>query len=421
MSDNTIGPFKVVQKIGKGHNPEAFRSKDGKNVIYVINANYTADRLDGPWKRGKFDFDRRDRRIIEGLSNLTFAQREDGTYLMVCRGGGVWFSETGLTPYNQVTDKRVYPAVVGNFEDPVVWRDHVQYHLVVNDWLGRIAWYLRSKDGVNWVTDPGEAYVPGIAKHADGHNEDWFKYERMKVYQDKYGRAIQANFAVIDVLKNLDKGGDNHSSKNIGIPLNPGLLLTILDKEPITAATPTIRVRIAAESGFDPHTDVEVSSLRFGASTEVNFGRGAKVRSIAKDGADLIVTFDGAGNGITEAEFAPKLIGKTTKGGLLYGYARLPYVRYIEPILSARQPKFDKQKGIWEVEVQNFGQVASQAVVLQIRDREGKEFSISKVPALKPFEKTLLHLQPLAGDAKPSAVIIQDSNGKLLSNFTFKK
>lgn len=120
---------------------------------------------------------------------------------MVCRGGGIWVSRDGLSEYNQLTDKRVYPDVDGRFEDPVIWRDHIQYHLIVNDWLGRIAFYLRSKDGVNWVVDPGEAYMPGVAVHADGQVEDWFKYERLKVYQDKYGRAVQANFAVIDTLK----------------------------------------------------------------------------------------------------------------------------------------------------------------------------------------------------------------------------
>jgi hypothetical protein len=423
--DNSIGPFKVVETIGKGWNPEAFLSRDGKHVIYFHTRQpgyYISDSLNGPWKAGKFEFNSRDRRIIEGLTNLTFAQREDGSYLMVCRGGGVWFSKTGLTPYNQVSDKRVYPAVAGAFEDPVIWRDHVQYHLIVNDWLGRIAWYQRSKDGVNWVTDPGEAYMPGVAKHANGHVEDWFKFERIKVLQDKYGRAIQANLAVIDILKHEDKANDNHSSKNISIPLNPGLLLTILDKAPITTATKTIRVRIAAEEGFNPHADVDVNSLRFGASTEVNFGRGSKVQNTEEDGTDLIVTFNAEGNGIKEDEFAPKLIGKTKKGGLLYGYARLPYVNYIEPILSSLKPKFDKKNGAWEIEVQNFGQVASQPALLQLKDADGKELAKEKVPALKPFEKTLIRLQQLAGvkNVNNGAVVIQDSNGKILSNFTFK-
>lgn len=204
--DNLIGPFVVKDTIGPGHNPEAFRSKDGQYVIYVIDGYYKSNSMNGPWSRHQFDFDRRDRRIIEGLSNLTFAQREDGSYLMVCRGGGVWVSKTGLSTYNQITDKRVYPPVKGEFEDPVVWRDHVQYHLIVNDWLGRIAFYQRSKDGVNWVTDPGEAYVPGVSFHADGKLEDWFKFERPKVYQDKYGRAIQMNLAVVDTVLTITLG-----------------------------------------------------------------------------------------------------------------------------------------------------------------------------------------------------------------------
>jgi hypothetical protein len=34
--------------------------------------------------------------------------------------------------------------------------------MIVNDWLGRIAYYLRSKDGIHWVVDPGEAYTPEL-------------------------------------------------------------------------------------------------------------------------------------------------------------------------------------------------------------------------------------------------------------------
>lgn len=179
ICDNSVGPYVIRDTIGPGHNPEIFQAKNGKYVIYVIDGYYLSDSVNGPWTYKTFDFDARDRKIIEGLSNLTFAKREDGSTLMVCRGGGVWISETGLSTYNQITDKRVYPDVEGEFEDPVVWRDHVQYHLIVNDWLGRIAFYQRSKDGVHWVTDPGEAYLPGIISvHKDGLCENWFKYER---------------------------------------------------------------------------------------------------------------------------------------------------------------------------------------------------------------------------------------------------
>ncbi|MDR0384539.1 MAG: glycoside hydrolase family protein [Prevotellaceae bacterium] len=393
VCDNSAGPFKIKSIIGKGHNPEIFRTKSGQYVLYVLNGQYVANRIDGPWTYGQFDFDRRDRKIVDGLSNLTFARREDGSFLMICRGGGVWISETGLSTYSQLTDKRVYPDVAGAFEDPVVWRDHIQYHLIVNDWLGRIAFYLRSKDGVKWVADPGEAYIPGISKHEDGRVEEWFKYERMKVFQDEYGRAIQANFAVIDTLKKEDKPNDSHSSKNISIPLNPGLLLAILDKQPITPATKTIRVEIFAEKGFNPHTDIDIQSLRFGASTEVNFGRGCKVKSVEKSGDNLTVTFDAAGNGITADEFAPKLIGKTTSGSLLYGYARLPGIEYIEPILSARMPVFTpRPQGVdLSVEVGNFGQAASQETVLKATvDNEGNKVDIGtvRIPALSAYGKT---------------------------------
>jgi hypothetical protein len=142
--------------------------------------------------------------------------------------------------------------------------------------LGRIAFYQRSKDGVNWVTEQGEAYMPGISFHKDGKVERWFKYERPKVLQDQYGRATQMNFAVIDTIKWNDLPNDKHSSKNICIPLNKGMRLSILNKKKITPSTRNIEVRILAEEGFAPQTDVDVKSLRFGSYTEVNFGRGAR-------------------------------------------------------------------------------------------------------------------------------------------------
>jgi hypothetical protein len=42
--------------------------------------------------------------------------------------------------------------------------------------------------------------MPGIAVHENDVQEGWFKYERIKVMQDEHGRAMAANFAVIDVL-----------------------------------------------------------------------------------------------------------------------------------------------------------------------------------------------------------------------------
>ncbi|MFC6100478.1 glycoside hydrolase family protein [Olivibacter domesticus] len=389
------GPYGIKDTIGSGHNAEVYQTKNGTYVLYVIDKRYTSSSLNGPWKQDTFHFDQRDRKIIEGLSNLTFAKRGDGSYLMVCRGGGVWFSADGLSPYYQVTDKRVYPAVEGRFEDPVVWRDHIQYHLVVNDWLGRIAFYLRSKDGVHWVTDPGEAYTPHIALHEDGTKEAWFKFERMKVFQDQYGRAIQANFAVIDVQKSEDKANDNHSSKNITIPLNPGLLITLLDKQMPTSKTKTIQLKIQAEPGFDPVEEVDVQSLRFGASDQVNFGRGCKVLSAAREGKDLVVTFDAVGHGITKEEFAPKMIGKSKKGKLLYGYTRVPWLNYEKSLLSTRKPFLSKEGGHLMIKIENFGEVRSEkAKVLLYKLNQDKKqlFASGTVQSLEPFGSRTINL-----------------------------
>ncbi len=397
ISDMPFGPFKVKETVGPGHNPEIFQLKDGRYVVYVIDGRYVSKTINGPWEYGKFEFNKRDRPIIEGLTNLSFAQREDGSYSMVCRGGGIWFSKDGLSPYNQITDKRVYPAVEGHFEDPVIWKTNIQYHMIVNDWLGRIAYYLRSKNGVYWKVDTGEAYLPGITKYTDGTNEDWFKYERIKVLQDKLGRATQANFAVIDTVKWNDLGNDKHSSKNITIPLAVGRQIEVFNKSKIGDKTKTIKLLIKAETGFNPHTDIDFNSLRFGASEKVNFGKGSKLLKTKNKGKDLILVFNGSDNGISKNNFVGKLLGKTTKGKLLFGYTRLPKVCYVEPILSARMPKVitKEQGGKLEIEVQNFGQTISKKskiIVTYFQDNLEIESVSGKLPKLKPFQTYIVAL-----------------------------
>lgn len=397
VSRNLIGPYKIQDTIGSGHNPEVFQIKDGRYVLYCINKNYVSTSLNGPWAEGKFEFDPRNRPIIEGLSNLTFAQRTDGSYIMICRGGGVWISQTGLSPYRQISNQRSYPDVAGEFEDPVIWKDRVQYHMIVNDWLGRIAFYLRSKDGFTWITDPGEAYVPGVAFHEDGRVEDWFKFERIKIFQDAQGRAIQANFAVIDTLKSEDKPNDRHSSKNISVPLNSGVLITMLNQK-LPKTGEAIAIKIAAEPGFDPHTDIDLASLRFGSSDEVNFGKGAKVVATSKQGKDLVVQFSAKGHRLTSEEFAPKLIGRYNSGKLLFGYTRVPWIHYDEGILSALQPAFTKNgdKHTASVVVENFGLVASAPVSLRIRAKMNggiKEIGRIAVPVIEPYGQIKLEME----------------------------
>lgn len=383
------GPYKVKNSIGKGHNPEAYVLDDGRIVVYTIDGYYIADKPEGPWMFGKFEFDQRGHRIIEGLSNLTFCRRQDGSRLMVCRGGGVWISKDGLQPWRQITSERVYPKVEGRFEDPVVWRDSLQYHLIVNDWLGRVAWYERSLDGIHWIVEPGEAYTYAFSRHEDGVAEPWFKYERAKVFQDEQGRVIQMNFAVIDTLKNEDRPNDTHSSKNICITMNKGLLLEVLNTEPITAKTKKIELRIRGEKDFDPAKEVDVKSLILGSYKEVNYGRGVKPVKVKQEGGDLIVTFSGKGSGIDANEWAPKLIGRSKTGKLLWGYARLQYVNYKPAILSP-SAAYEKDGLQWVV-VENFGLTESEPQTITIKNVKNKEVSVS-VPALKPYEKKVLKL-----------------------------
>ena len=40
---NSVGPFIIKDTIGPGHNPEAFRLKDGRVVVYVIDGYYISD------------------------------------------------------------------------------------------------------------------------------------------------------------------------------------------------------------------------------------------------------------------------------------------------------------------------------------------------------------------------------------------
>jgi len=386
VSKNRFGPYRVAEVIGPGHNPEAYHLRDGRYVCYLINGYYLGTSLEGPWERRAFNFDPRDRKIVADLSNLSFSRREDGSYLMVNRGGGMWVSRDGLSAWEQVTQGSNYPKVKGRFEDPVLWRTEVQYHMIVNDWYGRIAYHLRSKNGVHWKVDPGEAYMPGIAASKDGKKDEWYKYERIKVFLDAHRRAIQANFAVIDYSKWEDKPNDLHSSKNISIPLTPGRLLTLLGDERITRDTDEIRVQIAAEPDFDPHKDVKLDSLRFGAPEEVDFGRGSALLRSEHEGKDLIAVFSGKGNGFADHNFAGKLLGRSADGKLLFGYCRLPWVNYAEPILTVRRPEIVNQDGrhLLRIEVSNHGQVASKPSEIQI-DAADMPSVAAACPALEPY------------------------------------
>ena len=286
ISNKPNGDFKVVEVLGAGHNPELFRCKDGSWAVYCIDNKglahlYRSVSIVGPWKYERMQLDLNGKTMIEGESNFSFCTRPDGSILAVCRGGGIWLSEDGIKPFVRISENRVYPDVAGRFEDPVLWRDETQYHIIVNDWLGRVAWKLVSPDGFSWTTLPGEAYTPGI----DG-SVDWFKYERMRVFQDEFGRVVQANFAVIDCPKKDDIGRDIHSSKNITIKMNPGRRVETFRK-----TRKGLEVRIRSEDGFDPKTDVDVDTLILGPQSFVAYGQGVKAIGTAEAAGDLVVIF----------------------------------------------------------------------------------------------------------------------------------
>jgi len=323
IGDRPTGPFVFENIIGPGHFPEIIHLPDGSWVLYHLHGYYSSKTLDGPWTHVTKQEDGfpNDRRIHMGSICL----REDGSLLMVCRVSRIYVKELGSKVWELKNDKRAYPEhMEGWYEDPVIWRTKVQYHMIVNDWLGRLAYHMRSADGISWKTDPGLAYTIGIERYEDGTKVDWFKYERPKVMQDKYGRPTHLYLAAIDVPKWQDEGADNHSSKNIVLPLVVERRLQMLNSERITAKTSEIRLKVLAEKSFDPHTQMDLASLRFGASETVDYGGGSSILKTEKDGDDLVLVFDGAGHGITDQNFAGKLLGKTDKGKLVFGYTRLP-------------------------------------------------------------------------------------------------
>ena len=95
-------------------------------------------------------------------------------------------------------------------------------------------------------------------------------------------------------------------------------MLTILNNDPISLDTETIRVKIDAEPDFNPQSDININSLQFGEPEAVNYGKGGKVLKTEKMGDDLIVTFDATNIQFPADEFAAKMLGETNTGELSF-------------------------------------------------------------------------------------------------------
>ncbi len=346
VSDRPTGPYVPTGDIaydyanGLGHNADITILNDGRYLLYSLihwkPMLFTSDSMAGPWKlEGEMlvDYDAKklgDEREYQVQRNLSGLQLADGSMLWVTKFGRMIISKDSLLgPYKVLTDVVQKNETIpqryrkSNYEDPVMWRDEVQFHQIINAFLDYRAIYLRSPDGINWKYDTGVAYTPDSTFYEDGTHTHWYKLERPHVLQDEFGRATHLSLAAIDTVKRQDFANDKHSSKNLIIPLTIHKRLTILNIEPINKNTKQIRILVHSEEGFDAQKDLDLESLRCGAPEEVNFGLGCKVISSKKHVDGLILVFDGKNNGITEKNFACKLIGKTKNGELVVGFSKL--------------------------------------------------------------------------------------------------
>lgn len=347
VSEKPTGPYSVEKEIayednkGLGHNPDVVLLNDGAYLMYsLINWKATlfhSKSMNGPWKRlGIMEIDtnttlEKPKLFYRFERNLSGVHLKDGRFLFVTKGGGMMLSEgtNPLGPYKIKTGPLQGSPIIpkkyrnSNFEDPVLWKDEVQYHMMINAFLDYRAIYLRSPDGIHWKFNPGTAYTPNNTSYENGTRTHWYKLERPHILQDEFGRATHLSVAVIDVPKVEDLAKDKHSSKNMILPLIKHKRIELLNKKRISNTTQRIKILIRSEEGFNAQTDIDFSSLRYGASEEVNFGRGCKVRKTKKKGKDIVVEFDGTENGLSAANFAGKLLGKTITGDLVIAYSKL--------------------------------------------------------------------------------------------------
>lgn len=413
VSDTPIGPYVITGTIvEKGHNPEVIRLPDGPFALHVMSSDvYVADHMPGPWKRiGRMTMNPRGLRPTGRLgSNLTTEFRPDGSVLLMTKGGDIAISRKGiLGPYNLVAIC-TYTRNSGYAEDPVIWRSRHQYHCIYNHAQDRKSGYMRSLDGIHWKNEEGLPYDASSTYYTDGTRNEWHKFERAKVLQDELGRATHLSLALIDVAKGQDKGNDNHSSKNMIVPLVREKLISIVGNERITTDTMNIGLKIEAEPGFDPRRDLDVNSLRFGSDSLVNIGQGGKAVGSKADGDNLVVDFEGT-HGLNRFDFDFKLIGRTKKGDLVIGYALLPGKSPTAASLVALpvQVKDETLAGV----VENSGLETSepaQVVVMEHSKMGWKELKRVSIPALEPYASQTVSLkldQPAPGNCEYEIRII---------------
>ena len=423
VSDIPTGPYKVTKTIlEKGHNPEIIQLRDGIYMLHISGGDiYTSQKITGPWDlNGSIEIDERGHKGLSHLfTNLTGVERRDGSILFFSKRGDVMISKTGLLgPYKIVTAHN-YSRYSGYPEDPVIWKSRHQYHVIYNHAVDRKSVYMRSLDGIHWITEPGLPYDNTIFRYVDGTKNEWYKFERPKVLQDEYGRATHLSLAVIDVRKRDDLGNDKHSSKHVVLPLVKERLIDIINADPVGPDTREIKIRIKAEDGFDPAEQVDVQSLRLGSADVVNYGNGSEPISSKSDGKDLILTFGGEGLGVSDNGFDLKLLGKTKSDVIIFGYALLPG-RTEDPASLVTLPIFFREDNGNEVllsSVENYGLNNSDPCKLKVFEYTEAGRNLLKefeVPALNPYQefKIEIPLQCSNTDNRQYEAVIVESKGE---------
>jgi hypothetical protein len=233
VSDSPTGPYLDKglcwpdNQGGKGHNVTALVLPDGRFAVVVSETRngdvFVSKSLDGPWEQlGSI--------TVAGqpkwhASNVSLMLRPDGGFEIVARSGEILISTNGVLGPYQLQGPSIYPSMSGlpkyNLEDPVIWFSGGLYHIVVNCWSDRKAFYLTSPDGITHWTNRGLAYDPDtdFIRYTDGTVNHWNKIERPGVLLEN-GHVAYFTFAVLDVPKDQELPNDNHGSKVIVVPFD---------------------------------------------------------------------------------------------------------------------------------------------------------------------------------------------------------
>ena len=249
VSDKLLGPY-IDQGLlwpndegGKGHNVTALTLPDGSYAVIVSESRpgdvFVSKSLDGPWTRlGTIKIADYQYKALGAPSNMSVMIRPDGDFEIVPRSGAILISKTGILGPYTVQGPSIYPKVAGlpldTLEDPIVWYSGGLYHILVNSWNKRKSYHLISVDGINDWKFEGLAYTPRkkFVRYSDGTVNRWKLMERPNVYLEN-GHVAAVTLAVLDVMKNDDRGNDNHGSKVIVIPFDGAAM----DKDLVNAAS----------------------------------------------------------------------------------------------------------------------------------------------------------------------------------------